>query len=147
MLKAPAVLYPISSNAKKNIPAQKTEKGQDPRVSPPDENNRRPPRSGAKAHQKTQAPHSLAKLNPVKSSHDIVIYKLEGKGKPVIVISKKIAPLAVDRNRIKRLIKEALRQMEYKNNRLKIIVKKNFSGAKMTQVKDIISALLVSSRT
>ena len=66
----------------------------------------------------------------------------DGLGKPTIVVSKKVAPLAVDRNRIKRLIREAVRHMELTNRQIKIVVKKNFADAKMTQVKDRIAALL-----
>jgi ribonuclease P protein component len=60
----------------------------------------------------------------------------------VVVVSKKVAARAVDRNRIKRLIKEALRQIMVENYTLKIIVKKNFASAKMAEVKDELAALL-----
>lgn len=59
-------------------------------------------------------------------------------------MSKKVAPLAVDRNRIKRLIREAVRQLALGDYQVKAIVKKNFADAKMTQVKDKIKELLVS---
>ncbi len=59
----------------------------------------------------------------------------------VIVVSKKVAPKAVDRNRIKRLIKESLRSMDLGKS-LKIIVKKNVADAKMLQIKDELAALL-----
>jgi len=59
-----------------------------------------------------------------------------------IVVSKKVAARAVDRNRIKRLIKEALRQIMTENYMLKIIVKNNVADAKMTQVKNQLSTLL-----
>lgn len=60
----------------------------------------------------------------------------------VIVVSKKVAPRAVDRNRIKRLIKEAIRQIMTENYSLKIIVKKNVADAKMAEVANQLSALI-----
>lgn len=59
-----------------------------------------------------------------------------------ISVSKKVVPKAVDRNRIKRLVKEALRNLEIRSPHLKVLVKKNFADAKMTQVKDELAVLL-----
>jgi len=85
---------------------------------------------------------------PVKnrvSSENFILFKngLIGE-KLTIVVSKKVAPLAVDRNRVKRLIKEALRQMAMDSSSLKIIVKKNIADAKMAQVKDELTTMLSS---
>ena len=62
--------------------------------------------------------------------------------KHVVTISKKIAQKAVDRNRIKRLILECLRQRNDLDNRFQIIVKKNISGLKMPEVKEKIEKLI-----
>ena len=65
-----------------------------------------------------------------------------GKEDLTIVVSKKVAPKAVDRNRMKRLIKEALRSFDNNYPNLKVIVRKNFANAKMAQVKDYLATLL-----
>lgn len=77
----------------------------------------------------------------MNSRIDLSLYAKKGQG-TTIVVSKKVVPLAVDRNRIKRLIREAVRHLELENYQVKAIVKKNFADAKMTQVKDRIAALL-----
>lgn len=50
----------------------------------------------------------------------------------MIVVSKKVAKRAVDRNRIKRIIKEALRGKT--NEGLKIIVRNNIANLKTQEV-------------
>lgn len=65
-----------------------------------------------------------------------------GKEDLTIVVSKKVAQKAVDRNRMKRLIKEALRSLDNTHPSLKVIVKKNFANAKMGQVRDYLATLL-----
>ena len=52
-----------------------------------------------------------------------------------IVITKKVAPRAVDRNRIKRLIRESIREVEGKlDGNIVVVVKKNFAGYKKERV-------------
>ncbi len=63
-----------------------------------------------------------------------LIYKKNLKSKLTIVITKKIVPKAVSRNRIRRLIKEVLRKINLKGD-LKIIVKQDLSGLKLQDVK------------
>ncbi len=60
----------------------------------------------------------------------------EGKpsSKITVVVSKKVAPKAVDRNRIKRLFKEAARKIKF-SQEMVIIVKKNIKDLKMQQVE------------
>lgn len=69
-------------------------------------------------------------------SEDLVLIfkKNPGAYKLTIIITKKIAPRAVDRNRIKRLLKEALRQLNRPQGEVKIIAKSNMSGLKMEDV-------------
>lgn len=59
-----------------------------------------------------------------------------------IAVSKAVAPKAVDRNRIKRLIKEALLSLNAAGSSFKVIVKKNFADAKMQDVKRELSIFL-----
>ncbi len=56
--------------------------------------------------------------------------------KAAVVVSKKVAPKAVDRNRIKRLISEALRGQAIFKGELLVIVKKNIAPLKKDEVKD-----------
>lgn len=55
----------------------------------------------------------------------------------MVVISKKVAPKAVDRNRIKRLFMEAARKIQLKGE-LVIIVKENIKDFKMHQVEKLL---------
>lgn len=82
-------------------------------------------------------------MNPAKTTilNESLVLK-SGKEDLTIVISKKVAQKAVDRNRMKRLIKEALGSLEGAHPNLKVIVRKNFANAKMAQVKDYLAALL-----
>ncbi len=73
----------------------------------------------------------------------ILLLKKSGKkAKPKIVISKKIARLAVDRNRVKRLFREALREIDTFEDNVTIIVKKNISDHKMRQVQKVLEKWL-----
>jgi len=60
-------------------------------------------------------------------SKDLVLIGKTGaeKLKLIISVSKKVAPKAVDRNRIKRIIKESLGVNKRAKGEIKIIVKKN----------------------
>lgn len=60
----------------------------------------------------------------------------------VVVISKKVAKLAVDRNRIKRLFREALRSLNFKDWEIRIVVKKNISEYKMHEVQKALEKWL-----
>ena len=60
-----------------------------------------------------------------------------------IVITKKVAPRAVDRNRIKRLIRESAREVEGKlDGNIVMVVKKNFAGYKKEQVVSKINEII-----
>lgn len=72
----------------------------------------------------------------------LIVKKGTPKTKFTIVVSKKVAKLAVDRNRIKRLFKEALRSLNYQDQDLAIIVRKNIAGHKMDQVKGALKKLI-----
>lgn len=63
-----------------------------------------------------------------------VIRQKSGSSKPKIVVSRTIAKKAVDRNRIRRIIKEAQRQLGV--NDFTIIVKQNFASLKTQEVVD-----------
>jgi ribonuclease P protein component len=63
--------------------------------------------------------------------------------KLTIVVTKKIAPRAVDRNRIKRLLKEAFRRFTQLDGGVKIIVKSNLSGLKLDDVLRKLEPLIL----
>lgn len=58
-----------------------------------------------------------------------------------IVVSKKIAKKAVERNRIKRIIRQALKNLNVQNS-LTIIVKKNLASLKSKEIQEKLSQLL-----
>jgi len=62
---------------------------------------------------------------------------------PVIVVSKKITKKATERNRIRRIIKEALASVGCKNKNVAVIVKRNIASLKMNQVKKVLSTLIL----
>ncbi|MDO8487155.1 MAG: ribonuclease P protein component [Candidatus Curtissbacteria bacterium] len=72
---------------------------------------------------------------------DFTLIIKKGVPKTVIVISKKVAKLAVDRNRIRRLFKEALRSLNFKGQTT-VIVKKNIAQYKKEQVQKALEKLL-----
>lgn len=57
-----------------------------------------------------------------------------------IVISKKIAPKAVDRNRVRRIFKEAIRHL-FGRGQFTVLVRKNLKDLKMTDIRDQIKAI------
>lgn len=77
---------------------------------------------------------------------DLVYRRLPQVFKAAIIISKKTARLAVDRNRIKRLISEALRNQQIFEGELVIKVKENLKGLKMPEVKQKIETQLKKIR-
>ncbi|MEX2028273.1 MAG: ribonuclease P protein component [Candidatus Curtissbacteria bacterium] len=84
-------------------------------------------------------------MQPIKSSGDtftILLTNAAKTVKPRIVISKKIARLAVDRNRIKRIFKEALASINLEGQGVTVIIKKNIAQSKKGQVVKEIEALL-----
>lgn len=84
--------------------------------------------------------HKRAKV--ADSLFTVIFQKSLKPPKSTIVVSKVVAKKAVDRNRIKRVIKEALRQGLYAKYEFKIIVKKNIADLKMQEVKEKLEKLL-----
>lgn len=83
-------------------------------------------------------------MQPPKSSGDTftILRKYRAKVvKPKIVISKKVAKLAVDRNRIKRLFREALKEINLEGQAITVIIKKNIAESKKDQIKKDIEKL------
>ena len=62
---------------------------------------------------------------------------------PTVVVSKKITKKAVQRNRIRRIVKEALRSIGFEESKLVIIVKKNIANLKTNQVKKELADLIL----
>lgn len=65
----------------------------------------------------------------------LVQTKKTGIFKAAVVVSKKIAKLAVDRNRIRRITTSALRLIEKPAGEWVIIVKENIKAKKSTNIK------------
>ncbi len=84
----------------------------------------------------------LPKPGASKSSQNLVV-KIQNReySKSTIVVSKQTAKRAVDRNRIKRLIREAQRELKLPQN-LVIIVKKNIADLKKDQIKKELQQLI-----
>ncbi len=72
---------------------------------------------------------------------DFTLVIKKGTPKTVIVISKKVAKLAVDRNRIRRIFKEALRSLNFKDQAT-VIVKKNIAQYNKDQIQKTLEKLL-----
>ena len=68
--------------------------------------------------------------------------KTQADFKAAVTISKKIAKKAVDRNRIKRITLEAIKELDIKNGNLTVSVRKNISTLKSPQVKQIIKGII-----
>ncbi len=77
-------------------------------------------------------------------SNDLVLIFERNPGifKLTIVVTKKIAPRAVDRNRIKRVLKEAFRRFAHPEGEVKLIVKSNISELKLDDVFKKLEPLL-----
>ena len=56
-----------------------------------------------------------------------------------IIVTRKIVPKAVDRNRIRRLFREALRTLNFKEGGLVIFLNKNIADAKMQKIKEMLA--------
>lgn len=65
----------------------------------------------------------------------LVYTKKPGKLKAAVIVSKKVAKLAVDRNRIRRTITEALSAIDSLEGEIVVIAKKNIKSAKSTIIK------------
>ncbi len=79
----------------------------------------------------------------VTSEDLVLIAKTKGnRVRLAVSISKKVAPKSVDRNRIKRIIKESLQgSREFKGEAL-VIVKKNLAHLKMQEMRVKLENLL-----
>lgn len=78
----------------------------------------------------------------VQSEEFVLISKATGIFKLAVTVSKKVAPRAVDRNRIKRIVTESLRNQSIYNGELIVIVKKNISNLKKDEVENKLIKLI-----
>ena len=86
---------------------------------------------------------SEEKRTPAFRSGESIFRKEPKIFKTAIIITKKVAPRAVDRNRIRRIISEALREKIGKTeDELVVIVKKNIAHFKKQEVSTIIERLI-----
>ncbi|KKR50940.1 MAG: hypothetical protein UT84_C0004G0003 [Candidatus Curtissbacteria bacterium GW2011_GWA1_40_16] len=72
----------------------------------------------------------------------MVFKKRPGALRLTIIVTKKIAPKAVDRNRIKRLLKEGFKKFAKAEGEFKIIIKSNISGLKLDDVLKKLEPLI-----
>lgn len=73
---------------------------------------------------------------------DLVLKPVTDVSKVTVAVSKKVARRAVDRNRIKRIIKEAARALAVNDNSMTFIIKKNIAGLKAYQFAEKLKNLL-----
>lgn len=79
----------------------------------------------------------------VQDKDFIVVYtKKPGGFKAAVIVSKKVAKLAVDRNRIRRITTSALGEINNLNGDLVVIVKENIKEEKSTNIKIQLEELI-----
>lgn len=72
----------------------------------------------------------------------LVVNPKKNTFKVATIVSKKVAPKAVDRNRIKRLVSQAMGEDQSFQAEVIVIVKKNIASLKKNQVKAKLTGLL-----
>jgi len=70
-----------------------------------------------------------------------LIYSKDDHLKAAVVVSKKVAPKAVDRNRIKRIVTEVLRDKKIEAH-LVFIANTNFASFKKSEIEATVANLL-----
>ena len=81
-------------------------------------------------------------IQRVSSEELTLIYRREPKiFKAAVVVGRKVAPKAVSRNRIKRLVSEALTEQKKIGGEVIVIVKKNIATYKRPQVTKKLDVL------
>lgn len=78
----------------------------------------------------------------IESKELTLLVKEADKLKAGIIVNKKVAPKAVDRNRIKRIIYEALAKQNKFKGEIIIIVKNNLANKNTNQVQEILEKLI-----
>lgn len=73
----------------------------------------------------------------------ILTFVESNQAKITIKVSKRIAKKAVDRNRIRRIIKEAIKRLKLEGE-LAIIVRRNLTNLKTQEVEQILNKLIGS---
>ncbi len=63
-----------------------------------------------------------------------------------IVVSKRVAKKSVDRNRIRRIFKEALKEIGAKEVQIKIIVRQNIAGTKSGELAEKLKQLIKNEK-
>lgn len=79
------------------------------------------------------------------SEFDLIVKPNSASARITIAVSKKVAKRAVDRNRIKRIIREALRKNDTLKEPAVFILKKNIASLKSYQVEQLIKEVLSRS--
>ncbi len=79
--------------------------------------------------------------NRGKQTPFFTVFLKSGNNSIVCVISKKVAKKAVDRNRMRRLIKESLKE-QIINSKIVVVVKKNFADEKMESIREALLPFL-----
>ncbi|MBI3282998.1 ribonuclease P protein component [Candidatus Curtissbacteria bacterium] len=72
----------------------------------------------------------------------VVKFQKTPTSRPVIIVSTRVAKRSVDRNRIRRVTKEALRKMGQIDREIVVIVKNNIAGFKMQEVQKELERII-----
>lgn len=83
-----------------------------------------------------------ASTAPSAKSPPMILKFMGPRGKNTIVISKNVAKKAVERNRIKRITREAIRSIKDMPTGYTVIIKKNIASLKTPQIKEMLEKLL-----
>src|SRR3989338_6900913 len=123
-------------------PPKKKKKSKNSRISEKNAYISRARCHSKKKGQKTHSPHRLMSPTRLQGQELILIVNQSHDSKtnqswpkPKVVISKKTVKKATDRNRIKRIIRQALDSLNLKDGQITVIIKKNIANLKMEQVK------------
>lgn len=73
---------------------------------------------------------------------NLTLKKTEEDFKATVIVPKKAAKRAVDRNRIKRTMREAAKELNIKNGNLAVFVKNNISNLKKNEIKKTLENLI-----
>lgn len=77
-----------------------------------------------------------SRKSKVSGENFLLTFRPKGKVfQAAVVVTKKVAPRAVDRNRIKRLVFESLRKLDMIEGELVVVVKKNLAKLKTQEIQ------------
>lgn len=97
---------------------------------------------------KLSAPRSAQRqeTNRIASADFVLNFKKEPHFRAAVIVAKRVARRAVDRNRIKRLVFEALRDIAPISGELKVSVQKNIAPLKKQEVRKNLEKMIAKIR-